>query len=240
MKIVLVYLRIVSRVQPTLPMIYDYSSGEHRFLETYRKFLPKIPHDLLVVNCGHHNEFIPWDSLVTSYAYYDGFGSDCGTYQFIGKTLDCDLVICCNTIVHFWREGWMEPFVMARTKYGPGVYGPTASFENHPHLRTPCIAFEPSIMRRYPHVCDSRQKAVSFESGSDNFSLWASKQGIPSILVLRGGFREIKDWRRDENIFRRGDQSNCLVWDRHTEVWAKAGPQEKRLLSQSADGVRNT
>lgn len=236
MKIVLVYLRIVSRVEPTLPMIYDYSKGEQRFLNTYKKFRPTIPHDLVVVNCGPHSGFIPWDNLVTTYAYYDGLGSDCGTYQFVAKAFDCDLMICCNTIAHFWRPGWMEPFANAYALHGPGVYGATASYENNPHLRTPCIAFTPSVMRKYPHQCNTRQEAFYFESGPNNFSLWAHKTGMPALLVLEKGVRGLADWRKDENIFRRGDQSNCLVWDRHTEVWAKADKNYRYLLTRSADG----
>ena len=39
------------------------------------------------------------------------------------------------------------------------------------------------------------------------------------------------------NIFRRGDQSNVLVLDRHTEIYRLASATDKTRLSNQADGV---
>jgi hypothetical protein len=50
------------------------------------------------------------------------------------------------------------------------------------------------------------------------------------------GGNRFPHWRKPENIFRRGDQSNLLVWDRHTEIFAKASEEERAKLAKLSDG----
>lgn len=237
MKIVLLYLRILERVEPTLPVFVPYDWAANRFLESYKRFRPSVPHELVVVNCSKTPSFIPWDSTVSSYTTYCGTGSDCGTFQSVGRQLTCDLMVCFNTVAYLWRKDWLEPFIKAWTEFGPGVYGPTGSYENNPHLRTPCIAFCPGVIKRYPIEIDTREKAGWFEHGSANLSLWAHNQGIPSRMVTADASYPIQEWRTPENIFRRGDQSNCLVRDRHTDIYDAATPSYKQQLARSADGL---
>lgn len=239
MKINLLYLRILKKAEPNLPEVFPYAVGEKRWINTYKEFRPKIHHHVIICNCGSHTDYDDaFDDVAYSYAYYDGLGSDCGTYQAIAGAMDCDLVVCFNTLAYFWRHGWLEPIVAAAEKAPKGVYGVTSSFEHFPHLRTPCIAFHPEVMRAYPHICDQRQKAIEFESGRNNFSLWAADHGYPSLLVTQDGIHERHDWRVPPNIFRRGDQSNCLVWDRHTLVYADATAEQKKEYEQAADTSR--
>lgn len=237
MKILLLYLRVISRAEPTLPMHFDYKVAEDRWLRSYKQFRPSIPHDLLVVNCGVKAHPEPWDDVVTHYAYYDELGSDNGTYQAVSTRLgmDYDFILCFNTIAYFWRDGWLEPFVKTIEHYGPGVYSPTASYENNPHLRTPCIGFHPKLMKEYPHIIDTRSKAVQFESGPDNFSLWYERRGYPVRMVTATESYGMKHWRDPPNIFRRGDQSNCLVWDRHTDLYQNADAETKFALERAAN-----
>lgn len=235
--ITILYLRIITRAEPGLPMPFPYEWGHRRWLSTYKQFRPAIPHKVVVVNCGSHSDFdAEFDEVAHHYNYYDGLGSDCGTFQAIGRTLESDLCVACNTLAYFWRPNWLEPIAEAFQKHGKGVYGITASFEGHPHLRTPCIAFAPEVMRKYPHICDTRNKAIDFESGRANFSLWAQDSGYQSLLVTAdGAVHQQHDWRKPANIFRRGDQTNCLVWDRHTLVYAEAKEPERAKLAQAAD-----
>lgn len=235
MKIALLYLRIRKRADPTLAEPFSYVEGERRFHETYLKFKPSIPHDLIVVNCGQADEDHAFDDIASGYECYDGLGSDCGTYQVVGGRQTADLVICCNTIAYFWRAGWLEPFVRAWEEYGAGVYGPTSSFEHHPHLRTPCIASTPELFASYPIRVNSRSDAVEFESGCYNFSLSAHYAGVPSRLVTFDGSYALPDWRQPPNIFRRGDQSNCPVWDRHTDLFKNATASDQKTMSENAD-----
>lgn len=236
-KIALLYLRVVKRADPSMPMPFNYRAGARRWLESYRQFKPALKHQVVIANCGSHTEFDEeFDEVANSYAYYDGLGTDCGTFQAIGRTMDCDLVVCFNSIAYLHRENWLEPIVAGFKAFGPGVYGPTASYERNPHLRTPCIAFSPDVMRQYPYECRTRADAIAFESGGENFSLWAYHAGFPSILVTADGeYWGIDKWRQPPNIFRRGDQSNCLVWDRHTDLYANASDADKENLAKLAD-----
>lgn len=237
MKILLLYLRILKRHDPDYPVSKPYEESSRRFLETYQKFKPLIPHELVVVNCGTNEHDSLFDGVAHHYESYDGGGFDCGTYQFINRELDADLVMGLNTHTYFWRSDWLEPFVEAFINRHPGVYGATASYQNHPHLRTPCIAWSPEVLRKYPHPCQTRDEACAFEAGNDNFSLWAYRKGYASLLVAGDGVYTLKRWRTAENIFRRGDQTNCLVWDRHTDVYRDSEPIGKKCLEYQADGV---
>lgn len=235
MNVALLYLRIVKKFDQAHPEHKSYEESSKRFLRTYIQFKPKIPHRLIVVNCGHERHDGMFDSVATDYMTYSGGGYDCGTYQAIGARLDSDFVVGLNTHTYFWKSDWLEPFVNAVETHGPGVYGATASYENHPHLRTPCIAFTPAIIREYPSLVDSREKAAWFESGPNNFSIWATLRGFPSLLVSGSGVYQRDAWRTPNDIFRRGNQSNCLVKDRHTDIWDAAQKIEKEHLSKFAD-----
>lgn len=235
MKVVLLYLRVIRKCDVDHPEHKSYEESTRRFIETYKRFKPTIPHRLVVANCGDRQSDTLFDELVDDYTYYNGGGYDCGTYQALGSHMDCDLVFGLNTHTYFWRKGWLEPFVDAATTYGPGVYGATASYQCNPHLRTPAIAFHPSIMRAYPEVVNCRSKTCLFEAGPNNFALFALANGVPAKLVAANGVYDLPEWRKPDNIFRRGDQTNCLVWDRHTDIYAHATETEKRALERDAD-----
>lgn len=237
MKIVLLYLRILKKFDPTFPEHKSYSESSKRFLETYRKFKPSIPHELVVVNCGKEKYDSMFDDVASDYRTFSGGGFDCGTYQAIAPTIDCDLLFALNTHTYFWRESWLDLFVLAANRFGPGVYGATASYERTPHLRTPSIAFSPKIMAAYPFKVDTRQGAADFEAGPDNFSMWAKREGYPVLLIAGSGCYKQEDWRKPANIFRDGNQTNCLIWDRHTDVYTAADETEKLKLSNDADGI---
>jgi hypothetical protein len=234
MRIAVVYLKIVRRIEQ-FPISTPYEIGHKRFFDTYRKYRPVIPHDLLVVRCGSTEGATDFDSITKHYLRFDGWGSDCAAYQQIVRVLDYDLVLCCNTLAFFWRSRWLEPFAEAMEVHGKGVYGATASYENNPHLRTPAIAFSPDVLREYPFSTISRQDSVEFESGANSITLWAERAGYPTILVTSDGRYYKNDWRKPDNIFRRGDQSNCLIWDRHTEIYANASAHDRELLGRAAD-----
>lgn len=234
MKIAVLYLKITRRVE-TYPIATPYEVGHKRFYNAYREFTPTIPHDLIIVRCGATEGATDFDAIATHYMRFDGYGSDCATYHAVVRVLDYDLVVCMNTLAYPWRPFWLQPFVEAFKTHGKGVYGATASYESHPHLRTPCIAFHPDIIREYPFRTINREDSVQFESGANNISAWAFRIGYPVVLVTVDGRYFLGDWRKPKNIFRRGDQSNCLIWDRHTDLYRDADPITKQHLAYAAD-----
>ena len=235
MKIALLYLRIMKKFDPTHPEHKSYEESSKRFLASYREFRPTVKHDLIIVNCGSKEHDGMFDGVANSYANYNGGGFDCGTYQAVARTLHHDLVVGLNTHCYFWREGWLERMAMAATMFKTGIYAYTASYERNPHLRTPSIAFSPSVMRKYPLIADDRTTAVEFESGENSLTLWALRVGRPAIMVAADGFYSLPEWRKPDNIFRRGNQKNCLVWDRHTDVYAAADEATKLELEQASN-----
>ncbi len=235
MKVVLLYLRILKCSDPKFPIPKDYETSAKRFLETYNHFRPSIPHELVIVNCGSETHDGLFDSIASRYESDFTGGFDCGSWQHVGGRQDCDLVVGLNTHTYFWRDGWLEPIVKCAEKYGQGVYGVGGSYEQHPHLRTPCIAFSPNVVREYPYVIDTRELAGWFEFGPDNFSLWARKNNYACRLVTPNNSYGMTDWRKTRNGFRQGDQSEVLVFDRHTEIYANADRATKLHLQKAAN-----
>lgn len=232
MKIVVVYLSVIEKSSPEAPSPGAYQDREARFHRTYLMHRPKIAHEVHVVFCGPvFGAVKPFDPSVH---LYDGPGWDCGAFQHVAPELKCDMAVFCNTGVYFHRSGWLERFVEAWERFGPGLYGASASYENCPHIRTPCFACAPSLLAIYPDTVSSHLDASEFEC---QFASLVMARGIPCRLVTSwDGFYEMKDWRRPENVFRKGDQTNDLVWDRHHDVWFAASPQEKAKLTRGADG----
>lgn len=233
-RVAILYLKIVKRIEK-YPIVTPYEIGHKRFITGYREFKPTIPHDVVVVRCGGSEGASDFDAIATHYLRFDGWGSDCAAYQAIVSVLDYDLVLCLNTLAYPWRYEWLQPFVEAFNIHGKGVYGATASYENHPHLRTPAIAFSPDVIREYPFRTTNREDSVRFESGTNSISAWAEREGYPCVLVTADGRYYKPNWRTPNNIFRRGDQTNCLIMDRHTDIYRDADPVTKRKLEAAAD-----
>lgn len=216
-----------------------YNAVQERWRDTYEKFKPKHTHDLVIVETGGEPlEYPTFDSDVTRIPY-DGGGWDCGIWQFVGRTIDTDLLVCCNSSTYFHREGWLERFVEEVERYGDGLYGSMASFEYFPHIRTPCMVFQPKVIQAYPFEVNSRGDTYGFEClrGRENFTLWTSHRGFQTRLVTWKGCHDLPDFRKPDNIFRRGDQSNILVKDRHVDAYEASTPEGKEKLARLADGL---
>lgn len=233
MKITLVFILV--------PGVPHYDAAAKRWLESYHQFKPAIPHEVLLVKKTGDPVNPDFDYVTTSYLDYDGGGWDCGTWQHVGKTVSTDLLVCMNTRTRLVRSGWLERIVVAVERHGLGLYGPWASYEIKAHIRTPCMIFQPEIIRDYPVIIDSRERALQFESHgtvqADNFSWWCMEMGYTVKLVTWDGEYDQPKWRSPRNIFRRGDQSNCLLFDRHCDIYAEASPEEKQRLERLADGI---
>jgi len=243
MKVAIVYLNVIGRSDPNAPDPEHYRPWIKRFTDSYKKFFPTIPHQLHVVHCGgpaDNKSLSEFEGLSVLHFSYTGGGWDIGAHQSIVRNLvGTDFVICAATPIYFWKSGFVEAMVAAREKFGDGLYGPTASYEWNPHIRTCCWAFDPRTFIRYPHIIDTRQKTFRAESGDLSITAWYEAQGKPRIMVACDGCYAQSDWRKPSNIFRRGDQSNCFVRDRHTDLWDDSSPERKQELSDWADGKLN-
>jgi FkbM family methyltransferase len=143
MKVILLH-PVIKKHDPNFP--------EHKTMSNHRKvsgstnISGRNPHDLVVstVEAAMTECLTAWRDVTkpTSAALT-------AAHKTIGARQDCDLVVGLNTHTYFWRQNWWSHREM-RSTLRPGVYGATASHEQHPHLRTPCIAFAPSVMNTAP------------------------------------------------------------------------------------------
>ena len=186
MRVAILYLKIIRRIE-AYPIATPYELGHKRFYDGYRKFMPVIPHDLIIVRCGATEGATDFDAIATHYLRFDGWGGDCAAYQEVVRVLDYDLVLCLNTLAYPYRHRWLEPFVEAMEVHGKGVYGATASYEVAPHLRTPAIAFHPDLIREYPFSVKNRGDSNLFEAGGNSIAAWAQRTGYPAVLVAADG-----------------------------------------------------
>jgi hypothetical protein len=209
MKITLIYISVLNN--------RGFDEYAKRFLVTYALFRPTIQHELII---------------------RDGAAAwDIGTFQQVVPELDCDLAVCLGSAAYFHHQNWLEPFVAVFQTYGPGLYGPQASYENRPHIRTAAFAVAPRIMCDYPVKVHAPDERWEFEWGERNITAWTLSRGCPVFMVTKDGCREQTQWRNPDNIFRRGDQSNCLIKDRHNDIYQMATPAEKARLEKLADAV---
>ena len=95
------------------------------------------------------------------------------------------------------------------------------------------------VINGYPKEVKDREDTYRFEvfgwpDRTPNFTLWAGLNGFPVKLVTWDGVYDLADWRKPTNIFRRGDQSNLIVKDRHCDAYDAA--ENKDELERMADG----
>lgn len=224
----------------------EFAPKARRWFESYQRFKPAEAHQVMI--CFTNGEPTPKDLdpfnnvLIKTYS---GGGRDIGAYLSVAKVADCDLMVFMNARSHFWRHGWLGRFITAYKTFGPkGLYGSSASFEvcplNHkvfpnPHIRTTAFATDPKILRRYPFEVNSLDDGFRFESGQWNFTDWYESRGYPVKMVAWDGIYDKADWRKPTGIFRRGNQENVLIRDRHTDIYS-AADKAARDASEAAAG----
>lgn len=244
MKVTLLYLHIVAKGYPEAPPPEYYLWYEKRFADTYRKHDAGYEHELVIVPCGRTPDEKFYDIYqrgVFRYAPYLGAGSDIGAFQQVMLIhQDSDLVVCISTPVYFYRPNWLGRLVEAVKFFGDGLYGAFASYQNSPHIRTSFWAVNPKTFADYPDLIDTREKcccAESFRNAKVKYTIsdWYSSIGKPALLVTWDGVYGKTEFRKAPNIFRRGDQSNCLVWDQHCDAYMASHHYERCLLEKMAD-----
>lgn len=238
MKVALIYPYVV-------PKADEYRPDLRRFVDTFLAFLPGGEFDLFICPCnGTHLASTDDHDILEPLSYnygpaYYGEGRDIGCHQFAANWLDpkYDFAVFCSSQVHFHRAGWLARMIEAREKLGPSLYGAMGSYEQkRPHIRTCFYGCDPKHLRDYPEVVNSRVKSLQFESQPNNFQGFLERQGMTGYMVAWDGIYGPKDYRTPPNVFRRGDQSNCLVWDRHTAIYASDTPAQRAITEALAEG----
>lgn len=235
MKVSVIYLHVSKSGYPEAPPPDHYIPFEKSFIETYSKFDAGYKHDLVVVSCG-----LPvtddirnmYSGITDKFDEYLGAGSDIGAEQDAMRRLDADFVVSLATPINFWRSGWLKRLVDAREKHGDGLFGPFASNEYYPHIRTSCWGVDRRTFLSYPNLIDTRAKCYAAEHKDRSLSFWQITfwycyMAKPTLMVTWDGEYQPIDWRKPTNIMYRGDQTNCLMHDRYTRWYASATASER-------------
>ena len=82
-----------------------------------------------------------------------------------------------------------------------------------------------------------RFEVFGFSPEVPNFTQWVRNKGLQTRLVTWDGVYDLPDWRKPQNIFRRGDQSNLIVKDRHCEAYEVSDVDGKARLEALAGGT---
>lgn len=220
-----------------------FSEFAFRFTNTFRDFPPGTDYKLIVaVNGGKLIDDIAcwFYNINTTFVDYDGLGCDIGSAQHIANHLMIDdaFIVAMTSRCYFHRQGWLRRFMEAREKHGPGLYGASASYEGGtPHICTRAYGLDASLFRKYPHLIDTRAKGQKFEVGEWCLTTWFRSQALPTIQVTWDGEQDFQHWRAtaETAIYRRGGQSAMLVWDRHSDLYRDASPEEKIKLESMAN-----
>lgn len=216
-----------------------------RFFKTWAQFPPgQIVRTALVVNSANEHElhqevvgeteqlFLDCADIQPIGWPYAGKGCDFGAQQAIADTGNF-FQINFTTRMYFHRAGWLTKLCEARQKHGPGLYGLSASNEGgRLHLCTRGHCFDSADFREYPYRIMSRDQGVFVELGAGCLlDFFEEHLKRPAYLVGWDGVYTKDRWFSMPNRFRIGDQSNVLIWDKHTEAWANAGTDEKDRLT---------
>ena len=240
MKTTLVYLHpcgINTGADPEYQNLDVYDRAAERFVRTYKEFPAGCEHSLIVVLANglpRHPEI--YDGLDVQFLHYRGNGWCSGAHQYAAQRMDSEFGVFMCARTHFWKEGWLKKFVIARVAFGEGFYGTMASNEIRPHLRTNFYGVNPKTLIEYESLLDCRESTWLIESGDLSMSRLAAARRETSLLVTWDASFGMSAWRGPENGFRRGNQSDCLVFDGHSEIFEKATPEERERLTALAEG----
>lgn len=244
MKIVIVYNYPVPTAVPCSQWT---TSAEHeqmalRFVASYGCFPPDLEHETIVIANGgeptFRMEMICANLPNVSWVEHDDSGWDIGGFQAVADTLDCDFAVWLGGPAWFRRRGWLKRMAEVWKKYGPGLYGSLASYQRQPHIITTGFWCKPELIRAYPVRVKTYQDRYNFEHQDISITNMAVSLHLPVLLATWDGEYPMPRWRAAENIFRRGDQSNCLTYYRHTDVYDQATYEYRRQLADMSDVIR--
>ena len=109
-------------------------------------------------------------------------------------------------------------------------------------LLIPALRWDPTHGFAYLH--DTIDDALELGVGGflirggrrDAITALTKALGLGCWVVTWDGVYGESEWRIPENIFRRGDQSNSLLFDRHFDLYEATDSEGKLLHASMADG----
>ena len=231
-------------MKPAVVYIHVPGCGEHQqmathFVESYRMFPPGHDHQTIIVCQSNPPDAFARQTFAelpkVRYYQHDDSGFDIGGYIAAAKGLKADFMLCLGGSSYFRRAGWLARMVDVWDKTGTGLYGAIGTYEVSPHLSTSGFWCPPKMLAQYPIKVMSKRQRYDFEHGPN--ALWKQVHARGEIvkLVTWDGEYEWKQWRTPPNIFRRGDQSNCLAYWHHNTKFDRDTPDIRKRTSFHTD-----
>lgn len=204
-----------------------------KFVRTLREFDPGEGYFIKAM-CAWRNPTEEvrhlFQGLNVGFFRYDGPGLDTGSAQFSADQMTHNnFMVCFTTRHYFYRAGWLKQLCDARRQFGPGLYGLCANRETYPlHICLRCYGIDSDDFKQYPYHINSKERCHQWEVY--HCLPWMRSMGRPCKLVMWDGVYDEPDWFTPANRFRHGDQTNVLVWDRHTDSYRDGSPEHRARL----------
>lgn len=233
MKIVICYVAVANG-----PKTEEYSS---RFVGSLMACHPGVDFDLVVACNGgplpteNALMFSPFNPKFFPRKNEDSW--DIGAYQDVARKFDCDAICCCGESAYAHKPNWLLPMVNAWAQYGPGMYGFFSSFLVRPHLNTTCFLTSPQFLNGWPKVTTHKQR-YDFEHGKHSFWMHLAQFKKPTKFVTWTSSYDPPQWRYENDILWRGNQSSLLLFCNHVDRFFAADPKTKSQWSYAADHGR--
>jgi len=194
-------------VHPTV-LAKTYAPMARRFVRTYLEHPPGESDHTIHVAINGTIEIGKWcrqlfDPLPCQFFQHNNAGKDIGAYQAAADLIDCDLMLCMGSPLHFHKAGWLDQIVRAYEEYGPTVYGAWAFPVPRPHIRTTAFWLPPELLNSYPKRVGDNDR-YSFEHGANSIALWSKSVGFDPLMVTWSGVYRMEAWQnisRDEGLF---------------------------------------
>lgn len=203
-----------------------YLNNAVRFLSTYHECPPGRDHSSVVVCNGFAPgsfEQILFAGLPNlTFLQHDNSGYDIGAFQFVARTVSCDLMIFFGASAYFTGPGWLNRVEDSTSRHGFALYGVHGNQGDDrvnvsPHVRTTGFWIAPSLLNKYPFIVNKASNRYEFEHGQTSLCNWIQKQGLHTWVVTWFSEYLRHQWDGIPNGFHRGNQSALLFRDRLTD-----------------------
>src|ERR1017187_6549922 len=189
-----------------------YEPLARRFVESYVRNPPGVEvHGLTIISNGgaiQERQKRLFDPLPCRWMEHSNLGKDVGAFQMAAEKIECDLLICFGSHIHFVRAGWLDRIVNVFLDNGPALYGAWGFHQPADHIRTTAFWMPPEILRSYPIWVGNSQR-YGFEYGPQSITLFVHNLGFPVIQV---GWTKALDYGHWEHF----DQNESIFRDQHT------------------------
>ena len=209
-----------------------------RFQTSYIRKNAGIDHDLLVICKGDREWTGPGDVTRIS-----DEGYDLGPFlQVCRAHADREVVMLLSTTAAFTRSDWLVPYMWAFKDEAVAAVSATGSWErNHsshdfnPHLRTSNFAVRPGVINALNLPAPmSKLDCWLIEHGDEGITRQLIDLGhAVTVVGFDGHEYDIPDWETADT-FRTPTQSNLLISDNQTDMYANASANDRAVLADLA------